>query len=334
VQTMNVLSYCHDKRNEAGGLVHRDIKPANIMHRKSDGLYMLIDFGAVEDMATLRKEQGNVASIGTPGYAAPEIGAGKVYFCSDLYAVGATAIFLMTLVEPMNMRPTVNNWRAYMKWRATPELEYMIDKLIHPDPALRFGDAPEVLASIDDLFAAAQRQSPAVQYRHKQSPRPEELIEKARQRMTLQRGNSRSGPTAAELAGIGQTHYSTGPGEAQYQRGCMATEAGPPPPPREEHPGSVSPPPPKEPALPGHGVPPPPPQVDHARGYSRHGGPPPPPVDPRQPSSPVPPPPVGEQRGHSNDGVVPPPPPANAKMVNYDPNYVPPPPRQPPPRHR
>jgi len=202
VQTMNVLSYCHDKRNEAGGLVHRDIKPANIMCREEDGLYMLIDFGAVKDMASLRKEK-DVEWCGTAGYDAPEMGkggAGKVYFCSDLYAMGATVVFLMTLVEPMFMPqsdpnvPGVLEWRSYMTWRASPQLEYVVDKMLAPNPAQRYQDAPEVLASIDDLFAEANKESPAIRYQHPQSPRPVELIEKARARMLTQLGRDQSAP--------------------------------------------------------------------------------------------------------------------------------------------
>ena len=33
------------------GLVHRDIKPRNIMRRASDGRLVLVDFGAVKDVA-------------------------------------------------------------------------------------------------------------------------------------------------------------------------------------------------------------------------------------------------------------------------------------------
>ncbi|AUC60193.1 serine/threonine protein kinase, bacterial [Cyanobacterium sp. HL-69] len=86
---LNTLKYIHSQN-----IIHRDIKPENIIIRKSDGLPVLIDFGAVkETMGAMTRSNGSTVSsmvIGTRGFMAPEQSAGRSLFSSDLYALGLT----------------------------------------------------------------------------------------------------------------------------------------------------------------------------------------------------------------------------------------------------
>jgi len=85
------------------GLVHRDIKPANIMLSRRGGLsdvVKVLDFGLVKAIDE-KKQAGMTATdslTGTPLYISPEgINAPALVDArSDIYAVGATAYFLLT----------------------------------------------------------------------------------------------------------------------------------------------------------------------------------------------------------------------------------------------
>jgi eukaryotic-like serine/threonine-protein kinase len=81
-------------------LIHRDIKPANIMvcqlGERRD-VVKVFDFGLAKDLTT---ESGLTGSLvaGTPAFLAPDMIADPtaVTPATDLYAVGATAYFLLT----------------------------------------------------------------------------------------------------------------------------------------------------------------------------------------------------------------------------------------------
>ncbi len=88
-----ILAFVHDR-----GVIHRDIKPENIMRRKS-GELVLIDFGMSKHLNTTVMSQGTTG--GTMGYAPPEqVRAGIAYPASDIYALGATCIHLLTDISP------------------------------------------------------------------------------------------------------------------------------------------------------------------------------------------------------------------------------------------
>ncbi len=86
----------------ANGLVHRDIKPANIMlteRGRVPDVVKVLDFGLVKESEQADANLSNVNTIlGTPHYMAPEaiVDPSKVDARTDLYAVGATAYFLLT----------------------------------------------------------------------------------------------------------------------------------------------------------------------------------------------------------------------------------------------
>jgi eukaryotic-like serine/threonine-protein kinase len=88
-----ILKFVHDN-----GVIHRDIKPENIM-RRANGQLVLIDFGMSKHLNSTVLSRGTTG--GTMGYAPPEqIRAGVAYPASDIYALGATCIHLLTDVTP------------------------------------------------------------------------------------------------------------------------------------------------------------------------------------------------------------------------------------------
>lgn len=86
----------------ASGIVHRDIKPANLLLRGTGAgrphIY-LTDFGIAAELGGPRLTETDVA-IGTRGYMAPEQLRGEVRTASDLYAVGAVALVMLTAQRP------------------------------------------------------------------------------------------------------------------------------------------------------------------------------------------------------------------------------------------
>ena len=84
------------------GLIHRDIKPANILLSERGGrsdVAKIVDFGLVKNLAAASGSDatGENTLLGTPHYMAPEAlrSPDRVDARSDIYALGATAYFLL-----------------------------------------------------------------------------------------------------------------------------------------------------------------------------------------------------------------------------------------------
>ncbi|MCF2146394.1 bifunctional serine/threonine-protein kinase/ABC transporter substrate-binding protein [Desmonostoc muscorum LEGE 12446] len=141
-QILEILDRVH-----AQGYFHRDIKPANIMV-KPDGKLVLIDFGAVRDLAqTYVQQQNENTIVGTLGYSSPEQMKGTVVKQSDFFALGRTFVHLLTGKLPLNLeedhqtgkliwRDQVSfhsnywrNWLDKLRWRSLFDL---LDEMMEP----------------------------------------------------------------------------------------------------------------------------------------------------------------------------------------------------------
>ncbi len=97
VQVCGVLEEAHTR-----GLVHRDIKPSNIMLTERGlipDVVKVLDFGLVKDATPFDPDLSHANTLlGTPHYMAPEaiLEPRQVDGRTDLYALGATAYFLLT----------------------------------------------------------------------------------------------------------------------------------------------------------------------------------------------------------------------------------------------
>jgi serine/threonine protein kinase len=144
-QVLDVLIYLHELKPP---VIHRDIKPQNIILQPNRKI-ALVDFGAVQD--TYRNTQvGGSTVVGTYGYMPPEQFRGKAVPATDLYALGATILFLLTGRSPADL-PEI---RLKISFRNSVSISAhfaaWLDKMIEPDLADRFSNAKQALRALQN----------------------------------------------------------------------------------------------------------------------------------------------------------------------------------------
>jgi eukaryotic-like serine/threonine-protein kinase len=147
----------------AAGLVHRDIKPANLMLTTRGGVLdfvKVLDFGLVKEApasagAALTHQS---AILGTPYYMAPEsiLDPQSVDGRADIYALGATAFYLLTGKRVFDGASLVE----------------VCSKHLHEAPALPSSVRAGLPASLDRIVLACLAKKP--------EGRPQDALELAR----------------------------------------------------------------------------------------------------------------------------------------------------------
>nr|WP_228037477.1 protein kinase [Nodosilinea sp. LEGE 06152] len=167
MQMLQVLDYLHRLN-----IVHRDISPDNIMYCRDRNLPVLIDFGLVSDAistllsgdATSPDEAQPATMVGKFGYSPPEqIQLGQCFPCSDLYALGVTAIVLLTGRYPRDLIDQDSlewRWQSYVS--PSPALADILTQLVQQKPKARFQSAAEVVQRLTPLATAVAPSSPLV----------------------------------------------------------------------------------------------------------------------------------------------------------------------------
>jgi serine/threonine protein kinase len=153
-----VLSYIHERN-----IVHRDISPENIILKPSPdagatidpslsetGLPILIDFGAVKEATAQLIQHSTVTRVGKVGYAPPEqLQTGQVYPNSDLYALAATCLVLLTGKEPRTLLNSQTlDWQWHPDTDLGEDLAFILKRMLAVYPGDRYQTAKDVL---DDL---------------------------------------------------------------------------------------------------------------------------------------------------------------------------------------
>jgi serine/threonine protein kinase len=143
-QILPVLDYIHSL-----DVIHRDISPDNIVCRQADGKPVLIDFGAVREAAA-KYSQTSATVIGKVGYAPEEqMRRGQVTPSSDLYALAATTLTLLTGEQPEKL---YNTHLATWDWDRQITLSRGMHKILHKmlsyHPDKRYPSATAVLAAL------------------------------------------------------------------------------------------------------------------------------------------------------------------------------------------
>ncbi|BAZ04762.1 serine/threonine-protein kinase [Calothrix sp. NIES-3974] len=156
-QILPVLEYIHGV-----GVIHRDISPDNLILRSSDQLPVLIDFGGVKQVAATvvalqnANPDGSVSSspgtrLGKIGYAPPEqMQTGIAEPHSDLYALAATVLVLLTGKSPQELIDTYNlRWQWHNIIDLSPSFTAILDRMLSPIPTDRFQSARQVIQALN-----------------------------------------------------------------------------------------------------------------------------------------------------------------------------------------
>lgn len=139
---LHILIYLH-KLNPP--VLHRDIKPSNLIWGEDNQIY-LVDFGAVQDKAA--QEGATFTVVGTYGYAPMEQFGGRAVLASDLYALGATLVHLLTGIAPADLPQKDLRIQFREHVSVSPRFVRWLETLIEPALERRFSHASQALATL------------------------------------------------------------------------------------------------------------------------------------------------------------------------------------------
>lgn len=163
VELCRVLEYLHRLHPP---VIHRDLKPHNIMRRSAAGRgsdrgaghLVLMDFGSVRD-AFQDPQMGGRTVAGTFGYMAPEQFRGDAFPQSDLYALGVTAVVLLSRRAPEDLMVAGQALEWEDAVRVADPLRAILADLLEPDPDQRAKDASAIRRRLEQLEGGAPKAS-------------------------------------------------------------------------------------------------------------------------------------------------------------------------------
>ena len=187
-----ILEYLHSFNPP---IVHRDVKPSNLI-RDTNGKIVLVDFGAVQSAHA--KTMGGSTVVGTSGYMPMEQYMGRATPASDLYALGATLVHLMTGVSPTDLPVEENRLRFDGRLKVTAPFANGLHQLLEPAVEKRPATVAAARAAFETALLApsppkapkAKRRSPllpvaaafllgglAVAFAYRESQTPDNFVE-------------------------------------------------------------------------------------------------------------------------------------------------------------
>lgn len=142
-QVLKILIYLHELEPQ---VLHRDIKPSNLIMGADQQIY-LVDFGAFQSQSNAQGVTFTV--IGTSGYAPLEQFWGRAVPASDLYALGATLIHLLTGTPPVDLPQKNYQIQFTDKVDISSNFAKWINKMTEMDLEKRFKSATEALLNLE-----------------------------------------------------------------------------------------------------------------------------------------------------------------------------------------
>ncbi|MBA2663544.1 MAG: serine/threonine protein kinase [Bradymonadaceae bacterium] len=138
-EMLAILDYLHA---HSPPVIHRDIKPSNIVRRPS-GEYVLIDFGAVQTMNA--NTIGGSTIVGTSGYMPHEQLMGRAAPGTDIYALAATAVHLLSGKHPGELPERQMRIDFSGVTNVSKQLERVLQGMLEPDVDARYASVARVL---------------------------------------------------------------------------------------------------------------------------------------------------------------------------------------------
>jgi hypothetical protein len=142
-EMLGVLDYLHTR---APPVLHRDIKPSNVVVRP-DGSPVLVDFGAVRSVFRAPDEAGSTVA-GTYGYMPYEQLMGQASPASDLYALAATFLHLMTGRAPPEFMTEAGRLEVPSSLPCGESVRAVLSRMLSPGPNDRYRSARDVRAAL------------------------------------------------------------------------------------------------------------------------------------------------------------------------------------------
>jgi serine/threonine protein kinase len=139
LELLGILDYLHGR---VPPVLHRDIKPSNIILRP-DGTPAIVDFGSVRRVFLGAEEAGSTV-VGTYGYMPYEQYMGQASPASDLYALGATLLHLLTGRPPRDFMTAEGRIEVPEPLPGDPRLTPIVARMLRTSPAERFPTARDV----------------------------------------------------------------------------------------------------------------------------------------------------------------------------------------------
>jgi serine/threonine protein kinase len=146
VELLGVLDYLHTR---APPVLHRDIKPANVIVRDGN-VPALVDFGAVRNVFRSPNESASTV-VGTYGYMPYEQYMGQASPSSDLYALAATMLHVITGRPPADFMSDEARIDVPAELPCGEPLRGVLVRMLAASPGERFASARDARAA---LFAA------------------------------------------------------------------------------------------------------------------------------------------------------------------------------------
>ncbi|KST62047.1 serine/threonine-protein kinase [Mastigocoleus testarum] len=151
-----VLQYVH-KNN----IIHRDISPDNIMLPQGKNLPVLIDFGVGKQIANIKNLEsyqptnfvGKMSLVGKLGYAPREqISLGLCFPCSDIYALGVTAIVLLTGKDPsLLMDRYTFEWKWHLYTNVSKGFASILERMLADVYTNRYQTCEQLLVDLESF---------------------------------------------------------------------------------------------------------------------------------------------------------------------------------------
>jgi eukaryotic-like serine/threonine-protein kinase len=149
LELSRLLQYLH---HQTPPYVHREITPTNIIRPKiahGSSQVVLVDFGEAKGLASVPS-----TLAGSGGYT-PEQQNDEGSVTTDLYALGATLVYLLTGQDPDAFyRLGDNSFEIQVKDlpNVSPDAAKIIQRLTHPQPSQRFESAAAVIEALQPLL--------------------------------------------------------------------------------------------------------------------------------------------------------------------------------------